>query len=112
MRHGHNAGPGWMFEVPVTPARPHVLPTGRLDLPSESAIGRAAWPDARHRHHVGSVVDLIEDSVFAYPDSKKSPMVNHRLHSVRPRLIARRAYEPRRKGSASPWGWRVWRGKR
>jgi hypothetical protein len=41
---------------------------------------------------VGSVVDLIEDSVFAYPDSKKSPMADHRLHSVRPRVLHKTAY--------------------
>jgi hypothetical protein len=58
---------------------------------SESAIGRAAWPDARHRHHVGSVVDLIEDAVFAYPDSKKSLMADHRLHSMRPRVLHKTA---------------------
>src|ERR1017187_3619371 len=37
MRHRHDAGPGWMFEMPVTPARPHVLPTGRLDFPDDDA---------------------------------------------------------------------------
>src|SRR5664280_1906949 len=37
MWHRHDAGPGWMFEMPVTPARPHVLPTGRLDFPDHDA---------------------------------------------------------------------------
>lgn len=55
-------------------------------------MGRAAWSDARHRHHVSRFVDLVEDPVIAHANPEEPFVAGHRLHAVRPWVLPETVY--------------------
>ncbi len=57
---------------------------------SEPAIGRPSQPDARHRHHARSVIDLEEDPVIAHADPVEPAVALHGLDAMRPRVLLER----------------------